>query len=478
MGGSFIPIQGISFYSLGGDVFLSIIILKILNNSQNQNTKIFATLRSLMRRYIILTITLAVIILGACDNAERNNLVSAVEEFPLIENLTEADLKSVGKEMAKPSGNRSNTFVQLARFFASDKKWLNKEFIRYTKNMGVPIGYLVDEAPSSYIKVDGRFFTIKIELFTKQYEDLVTSGTSFDYAVALDADIFHRYNSSLPAVKWNIAQRKIELMEIPIGDPNQEERWLAVKSIRDNLAIPVFFISLEQTFDSPEEDAKYGSDLNKGNSILDQDPCVDDNCSGGGGGGTPPPAPRARGTYFTIKAVNLFDKKDDSNDEFEFYIWPTTGQTVNKTTTHKFSGTVRNDASNYPVYYRDVNGDQGWENHIDTVCIAKLDGGLTYHFIPIEDDETAGEHDYSASSLRSKYITEYSFVDAAVRTGIVWTFATDNDDDSDDIYTEAGLKNVSEYNYSQLVGLNYLTTDWPVVNKVPDIDYIVALRRW
>jgi hypothetical protein len=172
--------------------------------------------------------------------------------------------------------------------------------------------------------------------------------------------MFYPEESEIPVYYWNHESRQVEETSINIVPPSdEEERGEAMKQTKDAIPFPVFLVSIEQTSADAEIEREFRRIINERvqayrKSVEGQLPPCED-C--GGGGTPPPPVP-----YFVIKAINLTDKKDNSNDEFELYAGESVYDgLIYRNTIHKFNGNTRNDAANRSVYYRDVNGDQGWD---------------------------------------------------------------------------------------------------------------------
>lgn len=450
-----------------------------------------------------------ILFLSACADESGVNMNENNVSFPEINVSSKTELlggSENGMSLSKRKPHGSMT--ELARFFAADKKWLKKAGLNSTKRYGVAIDQLADEAANSQMKLDGIDYTLKIELLnSKQADALDQSDKDFGYGVALDPDMFYPGESEIPAYYWNRDSRQVEETSISIVPPSDdEERGDAMKQAKDAISFPVFVVTVEQTGDDSESDREFRALIRERlqgyYTQFGIDPLqICEDC-GGGGGGTPPPPPptRTSGVYFVIHALNLHDKKDDSNDEFEFYIdldgfpniYGTGNNYVQKNTIHKFNANTRNDASNYPVYYRDVNGDQGWENMsqdiaIMTTCHPQLLGCNGSNYVAIEDDDDAGKHDYGQIGgetppypHRIKDIQYFDANDATVKTS-TWRFDVDWSNfqlDADDVYTQSGIANVDGHRMRNLVGPSWNSSYLNIIGVLPDIDYIVGVRMY
>jgi hypothetical protein len=433
------------------------------------------------RRVFLLSAAIWMFCIAGCETAHQNrdSFSSEAGIFPEISNVGVAELIDLGLRKASDT----NPLNEVTRFLATDKKWLRKTRLTDVKNNGVRIGDLVDEAGTSLIRIDQVDFTITIELFNQfRANELDRPNRDFSYAVALDPDRFYPNHSEIPVHFWNnnakTVEEKVIRIEVPSDDDNSR---LRMKDREDALEFPVFFVSIQPARDN--DDVEYRARLINKLSAYEKKiqanlaPCED--C--GGGGSAPPVKP-----YFVIKQINLFDKKDNSNDEFEVYIGESieNAARIYRTTIHKFNGNTRNDAAGRSVYYRDVNGDQGWEIMSNDIAIEPLvwiETDAWMRMVAVEDDDEAGVHDEETGGVRSWSIEHYSVFDDAVDTK-TWDMETDCDcwwPDNDDVYGQSGITHINENSVSELLGTDYLTKYIKLENRrIDDLDIWVGIRRY
>ena len=440
-----------------------------------------------MKRGIFLLMLMTLIIAGfaflSCDDSKAINANEANAAFPTLNNTSWLDLL---ESVLNKSNSDNASITDLAKFLATDKKWLKKSIIRETRKTGVQIDQLVDEAKSSQIKLDGIDYTIKVELFNGNRVDILDQE-KFSYGVALDADLFYHDQNEIPVYYWNEDSKEVETRTASWNRIDKGADMGNFKTSRDAIVYPLFFVSIESDGDPNGEKemrdlaTKRVNEYTAGvvRSLPPLLPCED--C-----GGDPPP-PHVYVPYFVVKQINLFDKKDDSNDEFEMYIGEevTNDGRIRSSTIHKFNGNTRNDIAGRPVYYRDVNGDQGWEIMSDDIAIWPLawaDNTKTMRILDVEDDDDAGEIDYGWGGVFVGNFDHFRITTGTVLNSS-WEVSANTDDwwpDNDDFYSQSGIDQINESTVKDyLTESLYLTTYVKIENRIlDDLDYWVGVRKY
>lgn len=358
----------------------------------------------------------------------------------------------------------------------------------------MPIDLLADEAKTAQITLDGIDYTIKVELLNaKQAGMLDRSDKKFSYGVALDPDAFYPDQPEIPVYYWNQDLKIVEENSLALAAfSDKEERGEVMKAAKDAIGYPVFLISFEETGDDPIIENAFRNIIQKRVSdykkkildLLPQLPPVEcEDCPP-----PPPPPPTPPVPYFVVKQINLFDKKDWSNDEFEMYVGESTENAaeIRGHTIHKFNGSTRSDAAGRSVYYRDVNGDQGWEIMSSDIAIWPLtwiDPNGWMRIVDIENDDDAGKHDnYNEGGTISVSIKHYDVFSQLVNTNS-WHFhvagGTLFSTDFDDIYTQSGIDKINVNTVQAKLGPNYLNDYIKLEGRIlDDIDYWVGVRNY
>ncbi len=370
---------------------------------------------------------------------------------------------------------------------ATDKQWLARAISENVEAGGLALAKVSETLPSQMI-IEGIEYTVKVGLLntssTMTTGLLAKLGENSTYGVILDPDRFYPEETSVPGQLWSgstVEGTTISLVPVsddeellPIEEQNarSEERSAA----RNAIAYPVFTVDIEQTYDDPEIERELRAIANQNSGRI-----------GKPGSVTP---------YFVVKRINLTDKKDNSNDEFEVYAGESLYESgrINKGTYHKFNGTTRNDAASRSVYYRDVNGDQGWENLSNDIALWPLywsnasgeDTSAYMRILCVEDDFEAGKLDLQDGGTNYSPIETYRMRNGGIVTN-TWpmdAYDVNRNDywpihtwDNDDIYGQSGIDEVNNRTVPRRYNVTYNGGDYVFIDE-SDLDWYVGVREY
>lgn len=369
---------------------------------------------------------------------------------------------------------------ELSVNLATNREWLSIAVSENIEKGNIPLSKVTNSLPSQLV-IGGVVYDVKVSLFNYGETRLSLLSKISDespYGVMIDADRFYSGETLVPIDYWNgssLESREVSLLWFIDDDEfitEEEElaRERAIDSVRASIGYPLFSLDVEQSYDDPEIENEFRSLINERLSEFNKT--------------TVNPQP-----YLVIKQLNLHDKKDHySNDEYEMYI----GESVNNaarifsTTIHRFNGKTRNDAAQRPVYYRDVNGDQGWEimpNDIAVFLLKWIDPNAWMRTLPIEDDDDAGKHDYEdGPTIRQAWVKYYEVFSNTIKTNF-WDLQVASPSsfwgDNDDLYRQAGIDQINKNSVQARLGSNYLNEYIKLENRIlNDVDYWFGVREY
>lgn len=423
------------------------------------------------RLYSVLLIVIFVVFNACSDKITHDSSNHEKAAYPQINVTTRAELIGYrdGNSLAKELPDES--MLKLAYYLASSQEWLKKSSLQETKEYGVPIAQLVDDASTSEVLLDNIEYTIKIEMTNLNKASVIEMESNYSYGVALDPDLFYPNKAVLPVYYWNADKKIIVEQEIPIVVPSDdEENEDALDASKVAIPYPLFLVTIERTHDDPAIEAEWNNLFAQRRALCTEN--------------TVP--------YFVVKRINLFDKKDWGNDEFEMYVGESIINNVRtyKTTKHKFNGNSRKDARNdSSYYYRDVNGKQGWEIMPRDIAIWPLvwaEPNAYMRIVDVEDDWDAGIFekikDLSGGTWTlSRNIKHYRVTSKTVLTSS-WDMEANNLRlfDQDEVYGQSGIDQINEVTVRDNLGADiylndYIKLEGRVLN---DINYWVGVRRY
>jgi hypothetical protein len=370
---------------------------------------------------------------------------------------------------------------------ATDKQWLAKAISENVESGGLALAK-VSETLSSQLIIEGVDYTVKIGLLNsasaKISGQLAKLASDSSYGVILDPDRFYPEETSVPGQLWNgTSVEPTTIPLVPVADDEellpieeQNSRSEARSAARGAIHYPVFTVDIEQTYDDPEIERELRELASQHSGGL-----------GKLGSVTP---------YFVVKRINLTDKKDNSNDEFEVYAGESIYESgrINKGTYHKFNGNTRNDAASRSVYYRDVNGDQGWENMSNDIALWPLywsnasgeDTSAYMRILCVEDDYEAGKLDLQDGGTNYRPIDTYRMRNGGIVTNTwpidaydvnrndIWPIYTY---DNDDIYGQSGIDEVNRRTVPRRYNTTYNGGDYVFIDE-SDLDWYVGVREY
>lgn len=311
---------------------------------------------------------------------------------------------------------------EIASILAADPSWITQETITKLSKSSIRL----NELPSSSVlsKTSHYNFPVEIELYSKSQANVMAKGaTSTTYYVGLDPDVYH-----FPE----------DVQEEETGLPVIEEPAFYY----DGNSITETTITIDPKNPTNE-------------TIFFIKESNDDQINLAKSASTP-----IAGTYMAFKQINLKNKEDESNEEFEIYFSANDPYSTNITgaTIHIFDGGSHVDASGTNRSYVDINSKTTYSvTSGQEVALCRVDNlSTTLRMVAIEADQS--NHTYvpgrynRTEGANAVVYTQTDFYDMADPTSIVtqdqgYTVYEYNSV-NDDRYQHGGIRNISQQNLS------------------------------
>ncbi|MCK6541290.1 hypothetical protein L6Q79_01255 [bacterium] len=339
---------------------------------------------------------------------------------------------------------------EIASILAADPSWITQETITKLSKSSIRL----NELPSSSVlsKTSHYNFPVEIELYSKSQANVMAKGaTSTTYYVGLDPDVYH-----FPE----------DVQEEETGLPVIEEPAFYY----DGNSITETTITIDPKNPTNE-------------TIFFIKESNDDQINLAKSASTP-----IAGTYMAFKKIDLKNKEDASEEEFEVYFSynDPNSTTIASTTTHIFDGGNHLDAAGVYRYYLDINDKEAYEvDPNEEIALVRVDNlSTSLRMVAIEADQSnhtyvQGKYNRTEGANAVVY-TQTDFYDMADPTSMV----TQNqgykvdvyNSVNDDRYQHGGIRNISEANLAQrtndgessfnTVGVGLTDMDWWMIQLV------------
>ncbi len=390
---------------------------------------------------------LTALIIASCDDSGQK-----LSKNPAVEDLSNAEAHQYLGEVAQSLALK-DPVTGLAKPVSGEPALLKSSFLnRLVKEEVLPISEALDDAVEN-IRVEGRSFQVRVEIFNARQAEATAKKTSF-----ADGDLYGVYPD--PA---NYYDGKSDHVDFPVnvvflenGEyKTREEIWTApyaadideiddvfsqyIRNLRETTQYPLFAVTMENADSDPQDKPSLGKQSYYG--------------------------------YLGIEGIYLKVTRDGlTSEEFEMW-WSDPALPGTMALRDMFNGNKHYDARGQNLKFPDVNTDGKWYNVGDefptTIGLIGLDNTALV-MAPWEDDWYSGEMDRFARVTdildpvlgifgTKVYRDAYNAETNTVVDDVTFTYRFNTRDlygviDEDDPYAEAGFYAITSASISARTG--------------------------